>query len=153
MIHNIVVGILLWSLDNPGPANVLVVSKCISCDMLQSLQVLRHNNYRILLSNPPQESNRDIFPRESLDWLVKSLSPPSNKKPLIADISDSADSDNCVNPSSMTSETMWSDFPRAPRGCGGKIYLLVKIICGSKSQWIYLIVFTIKLVGRDVFVL
>ncbi|VVA98036.1 unnamed protein product [Arabis nemorensis] len=140
MIHNIVVGILLWSLDNPEPANVMVVSEHISYDMLESLDILRGDkNYRVLISNPLEDCYTDIFPCGSLDWLVKSLSPPNKKKRPIADISDSEGSDNStylvgVNPSPMrysaeTSETMWSEFPPPPPGCDGKIYLLVEVIC------------------------
>ncbi|VVA98130.1 unnamed protein product [Arabis nemorensis] len=102
MIHNIVVGILLLSLDNPAPANVMG-------SHIKSSRRLGHGYFSLWKFGLASQ---------------KPISPPKKKKRPIVDISDSNNSTYLVgvnpNPMRYSAETMWSEFPPPPAGCDGR---------------------------------
>ncbi|KAK1678507.1 hypothetical protein QYE76_039355 [Lolium multiflorum] len=83
----ILVDMLFWALDNPPPANYLLISG--DRDFSNAIHKLKMRRYNILLANPPNVSQTLVAAAKSV-WLWKSLvagEPPLAQSPYISSTS------------------------------------------------------------------
>ncbi|CAM0906957.1 unnamed protein product [Alopecurus aequalis] len=102
----ILVDMLFWAIDNPPPANYLLISG--DRDFSNALHKLKMRRYNILLAQPPNVSQTLTAAAKSV-WLWKSLvagEPPLAQSPYISSISSgNKDAVDTFNSSDATQDT------------------------------------------------